>query len=421
MVAAADCEVVAQWQCNGFTLDDSGSSPSDFFIVYFIPRGLASVGTELLTRVRQGRYLLWEPIWIRTIVNMIMKHYIIYQIRNKLNGMIYVGQHQTEDLNDGYMGSGVKIIKAIEKYGIENFEKTILFDFDNFKEMNAKEIEIVNEDFIARDDVYNLIPGGNSWNSVNMLGFNMNGNWKSLAQHCRDIYEKTGKWPHEGWLAELKDSNPRKYDEYCRKISDGLRTRIKKYGSWWKGKRHSDETIQKMKDFHTQNHPQAGSRNSQYGMIAIYNKETFERATQSKDQPIPEGWAKGRFYNATPEELKQRKRLVEEILRLDSKSKVSIRMKLSLLQKILQKILNPKSKIKETEKDHEFKRLQKEKYMQEKTELLTRQYEFYREYGWDEFMKEFKYQYSYPNFVQQCKKYVKEFVPQNGKKRGKKL
>jgi hypothetical protein len=36
-------------------------------------------------------------------------------------------------------------------------------------------------------------------------------------------------------------------------------------------------------------------------MIAIYNETTFERSTQPKDQPIPVGWVKGRFYNATPE------------------------------------------------------------------------------------------------------------------------
>lgn len=79
--------------------------------------------------------------------------------------MIYVGQHQTYDLDDGYMGSGIRIVKAIKKYGIENFEKTILFDFDNPEDMNKKEEEIVNEEFISRDDVYNIIIGGEngSW------------------------------------------------------------------------------------------------------------------------------------------------------------------------------------------------------------------------------------------------------------------
>ena len=95
-----------------------------------------------------------------------------------------------------------------------------------------------------------------------------------------------------------------------------------------------------MKDFHAKNHPQAGEKNSQYGMIAIYNEETFERATQSKDQPIPKGWAKGRFYNATPEELKERKKIVEEILKLDPNSKVTIRMKKKQLLVILERSHN---------------------------------------------------------------------------------
>lgn len=66
------------------------------------------------------------------------------------------------------MGSGLRIRRAIEKYGVENFEKTVLFECSSAEEMNAKEAEIVNEDFIARDDVYNIKLGGEGgWDDIN--------------------------------------------------------------------------------------------------------------------------------------------------------------------------------------------------------------------------------------------------------------
>ena len=82
--------------------------------------------------------------------------------------MIYIGKYMTNDKDDDYMGSGIRIRRAIEKYGIENFEKTILFECESADEMNAKEAEIVNEDFIARDDVYNIKLGGDGgWDEIN--------------------------------------------------------------------------------------------------------------------------------------------------------------------------------------------------------------------------------------------------------------
>lgn len=86
--------------------------------------------------------------------------YYLYEIRNKINGKIYVGVHKTKNINDGYMGSGKIIKAAIQKHGIENFKKVILETFENAEAMYTKEKEIVNEEFLAREDVYNLRCGG---------------------------------------------------------------------------------------------------------------------------------------------------------------------------------------------------------------------------------------------------------------------
>jgi len=58
------------------------------------------------------------------------------------------------------MGSGSYLKNAIRKYGIENFEKIILEFFATSDEMYLKEAEIVNEEFILRKDVYNMMTGG---------------------------------------------------------------------------------------------------------------------------------------------------------------------------------------------------------------------------------------------------------------------
>ena len=73
-----------------------------------------------------------------------MTHYLIYKITNNLNGKIYIGKHKTENIDDGYMGSGTVIIRAIKKYGVENFTKEILFDVYGEDLMNFLEEAIVN-------------------------------------------------------------------------------------------------------------------------------------------------------------------------------------------------------------------------------------------------------------------------------------
>lgn len=49
----------------------------------------------------------------------------------------------------------------------------------------------------------------------------------------------------------------------------------------------------------------------------------------------------------------------------------------------------------------------------------TEWYQIYNKYGWEEFVRQTGYNKSKPNLVSQFKRWVPDFKPQNGKKRGK--
>jgi hypothetical protein len=83
-----------------------------------------------------------------------------YKTTNMINGKIYIGVHKTNNINDGYIGSGLIISRAIKKYGKENFKREILEEFDTLAEAYLEESKIVNESFVNRSDTYNITIGG---------------------------------------------------------------------------------------------------------------------------------------------------------------------------------------------------------------------------------------------------------------------
>ena len=217
--------------------------------------------------------------------------YTIYKITNKLNGKIYIGKHQAKDLNDGYMGSGKHLKRAINKHGIENFTKEILFQFDNEDEMNAKEAELVTEEFCLREDTYNLCPGGNG-------GFGyINNSYEILSK--RDTYENklagaiaankviNEKYEDRGFTAKKLKTDDVFAFEFSKKVSQGLSKYYENNHGSFLGKTHSEETKIKM-----QKSRGVGSNNSQYGTCWITNGT--ENKKIRKEEEIPTGWKKGR-------------------------------------------------------------------------------------------------------------------------------
>lgn len=86
----------------------------------------------------------------------------IYLIVNKLNGKTYIGQRRTKkNYNlDSYMGSGVWLKNAKNKYGLENFEKFLIQYCNSEEELNKKEIFWIAEYRKRGKAEYNIADGG---------------------------------------------------------------------------------------------------------------------------------------------------------------------------------------------------------------------------------------------------------------------
>ena len=93
-----------------------------------------------------------------TLKNNPNMFYIIYEITDLTNGMKYIGKHKTDNLDDGYMGSGRLLKQNQEIKGIENFTKKILHLCKNEQHMNEMErLEIEKVKAYENNMYYNLI------------------------------------------------------------------------------------------------------------------------------------------------------------------------------------------------------------------------------------------------------------------------
>ena len=211
-------------------------------------------------------------------------YYLIYKITNQIDGKFYIGSHKTKNLDDNYMGSGKYLIRAQQKYGIENFKKEILFVFDTAEEMYAKEAEIVNEDFLSTENTYNLKVGGfGGWDYINndeLLRINKNKKARYLANvTIREKYNVDNVSQLQQVKEKLSIAGKKRYDSGFRLLGS------------FSGLKHSDKTKEQISQ--KNKIQQKGEKNSQYGKIWITNGT--ENKKINKTDLLPNGWKKGRI------------------------------------------------------------------------------------------------------------------------------
>lgn len=128
-------------------------------------------------------------------------YHFIYKTTNSLNGKYYYGAHSTKNINDEYLGSGVALKKAIQKYGKENFYREIVEFCKCESEMYLKEEKIVVEHY-KKEECYNMNVGGKGgWNYVNANGMNLgDNNIMRKSEEVRNMVSQRGKEVRKGKL-----------------------------------------------------------------------------------------------------------------------------------------------------------------------------------------------------------------------------
>ncbi len=209
------------------------------------------------------------------------KYHYIYKTTNLINGKHYIGKHSTNNLNDGYLGSGTYLRRSVKKHGEQNFEKKILEYCDTYEKLNQREKEIVTEDVIKDPCCMNLKPGG-------LGGFN-NEEHKQKWITGREWGRIIG-----GKIAQAKfRSDEEQIKLRSEKASKTLKLFYKTNPGSFKDKSHTQESRQKQSL--TKQGTGTGKENSQYGTCWITN-ETENKKIKKTDL-IPDGWRLGRKYN----------------------------------------------------------------------------------------------------------------------------
>lgn len=202
-----------------------------------------------------------------------MKYFYTYRVDCTAVGWedyYYLGQHKTDNLDDGYKGSGTKLREYYKQYP-EDYTFTILEFYSNTSELNIAEQKLIGDLWKTDKFCLNMNAGGAG-------GFKccheVNRGRKYSEEHRRKISE--GQKGRKGSMLGKHHS-----EEIKRKISESERAHPERHiTNGMKGKHHSEETKRKiseaLKGKHIwtdgKRHPNKGRKQSEIQIQKRINK-----------------------------------------------------------------------------------------------------------------------------------------------------
>lgn len=213
------------------------------------------------------------------------KYHYIYKT-TRFDGKFYIGMHSTDNLEDGYQGSGTLLSKSIAKHGRDRHTTEILEFLESRELLRKREAQLIDEVLLGDPQCMNLQLGGGGgltiWHAENAPAFHKSG-WEAMMK------VRTSNSPAiDAGRAKAKET----YEQ--RKASGEYSESY----THWIGRKHTEETKSKMRK--TKN---AGEENHNFGKRnALVNNGLVNKRVPitEVDNFLANGWHRGMIVKKTP-------------------------------------------------------------------------------------------------------------------------
>lgn len=211
-------------------------------------------------------------------------HYI-YKTTCLVTGRFYVGMHSTDDLEDGYLGSGKILGYSITKHGRENHRRDIIEMCPSREALKLREKEIVNEQLLADPLNINLKYGGDG-------GFDHLNSAEAIdaRRWTFAIWADAGHNRQRYLLQNDPGYRAKRMPSILRAVRlASAASRAANPNGTFSGRKHSEETKQKMRK-----PKNVGSANSQFGTCWVTNGTPVKIKKEQLDEYLIQGYRRGR-------------------------------------------------------------------------------------------------------------------------------
>lgn len=225
---------------------------------------------------KPGNLKNFRALFFKSNEEMDKKFNYVYITTNLVNGKQYVGNHSTNKLDDGYLGSGRPYFQnAMNEYGKENFKKEIIEFFETKQLAHDAQEKYIQYYNTLRPNGYNLSPKGGigcmgCFSKETMNYFSKIAKGKNNPMYGKTVYDtwvkKYGK--------EIADEKEKQKNERLSKSLSGENNPFynkthseeqkKKWSKERNGKKLTERHIQHIRDTHPdykgENHPNFGKK-----------------------------------------------------------------------------------------------------------------------------------------------------------------